>query len=31
MGEGHFVTCHLDADTFNAMEPVITMDTDKAA
>ncbi|MGI9310275.1 MAG: dipeptide ABC transporter ATP-binding protein [bacterium] len=31
MGDGHFVTCHLDAETFNQMEPVITMGEDKAA
>lgn len=26
MGDGHFVTCHLDDKTFKAMQPVITMD-----
>ena len=31
MGNGHYVTCHLDADTFKAMEPVITMDSQAAA
>ncbi len=31
MGNGHYVTCHLDADTFAAMEPVITMDASKVA
>ena len=31
MGNHHHVTCHLDPETFNAMEPVITMDSNKVA
>ncbi|MDD9816280.1 MAG: ABC transporter ATP-binding protein [Gammaproteobacteria bacterium] len=31
MGNGHRITCHLDADTFGKMEPVITMDSNQAA
>lgn len=31
LGNGHTITCHLDADVFNAMEPVITMESGKAA
>ncbi len=31
MGNGHMVTCHLDTDVFEAMEPVIVMQEDEAA
>ncbi len=30
MGDNHFIACHLDADTFNMMEPVITMSSEKS-
>ncbi|MDD9810533.1 MAG: ATP-binding cassette domain-containing protein, partial [Gammaproteobacteria bacterium] len=30
LGNGHRITCHLDAETFGKMEPVITMDSQAA-
>ena len=30
LGNGHRITCHLDAETFDNMEPVITMDSQAA-
>ena len=30
LDNGHRITCHLDAETFGKMEPVITMDSQAA-